>query len=357
MQHIYLELEKLLFVAVLGSSLTNPAMAQTTVNLEGVFDTFIGSMQSSGDVAHTTKVDSGGMATSWIALKGSENLGGGMQANFVVATYFRPDTGEAGRFPGDPMFSRAANVGLFGRFGSVSLGRGTAPNTFAILRFNPFGNSPAFSPLALHLNVPLFNASRWTNSLAGDNGWSNQIKYTTPTMGDLSVNLHYQFGEAASSNKRNVGAALLYMGSPLSLTAFIHRVEVNNPLDMPIGFVKSVESLRATRQTAWFIGASYNFKRAKLFATYDQTAHDIDLHDTTYSISVTVPAGKDEFMATHVQTRRGGTGISDRRRETTSIGYSYKPSKRNDLYLVVMYDKISTFESGSSIGAGIRHSF
>lgn len=357
MRHIYFGTAKFLFAIVLSSFLIKPATVQATVTVEGVIDTFVGSMRSSGDVTRTVRIDASGMTTSWIGFKGSEDLGSGMQANFSLASYFRPNIGAVGRFPGDTLFSRAANVGLSGRFGAVSLGRASAPNTFPILRFNPFGNAPTFSPLALHLNIPLLNASRWINSLAGDTGWSNQIRYTTPNVNNLTVNLHYQFGEAASNNKNNVGADLLYMGRPLSLTAFFHRVEVNNPIDMPVGFVKSVAGRRAVRQTAWFIGASYDFKYAKLFGTYDQTAHDIDLHDKTRSIGVTIPVRKDEFKAAWAQTRRGGKGIPDRHRDTMTIGYSYRPSKRTSLYIAAMYDKISTFESGSSIAAGIQHGF
>ena len=357
MRRIYLEPAILLIAAALSNVPGKSAMAQTAVTVEGVIDTFIGSMRSSGDAARTPKLDGSGMTTSWAGFRGSEDMGNGLKANFALAAYFRPDSGDAGRFPGDPLFSRAANVGISGSFGAVSLGRGQAPNTLSILRFNPFGNAPTFSPLAMHLNIPLLNASRWGNSLAGDTGWSNQIKYSTPTVNDLTVSLHYQFGEAAGSNKGNIGADLLYMGSPLSLTAFFHRVEVNNPLELPSGIVKSASGLNATRQTAWFIGASYDFKSAKLFATYDRTAHDIDLHDKTHSIGVTVPAGKDELLAAWAQTRRNGTGIADQQRDTVSLGYLHKPSKRTSLYLVVMRDKISTFASGNSIAAGIQHRF
>lgn len=357
MRRVFMKPASLLCAAVLSNLLSDVAMAQTTVTIEGVIDTFVGSMRSSGDVARTRKVDGSGMATSWIGFKGSEELGNGLQANFALAAFFRPDSGESGRFPGDTLFSRAANVGLSGRFGAVSLGRGQAPNTLPILRFNPFGNAPTFSPLALHLTTPLLNASRWGSSLAGDTGWSNQIKYTTPTVKDVTVNLHYQFGEVAGSNKGNVGIDVLYMGTPLALTAFVHQVEVNNPLDLPGGAVKSVSGLRAMRQTAWFVGASYDFKSVKLFATYDQTAHDIDLHDKTHSISITAPAGKDEFMAAWAQTRRDGAGIPDQQRDTVSLGYWHKPSKRTNFYLVVMHDKISSFERGRSLAAGVLHRF
>ncbi len=346
-----------MLAASMGSSLVAPAIANAAVKFEGVIDIFAGSVRSSGDAAHATKVGSSGMATSWIGLRGSEDLGRGTQANFAAATYFRPSTGEVGRFPGDPTYSRAANIGLSGAFGTLSLGRGLAPNTQPISRFNPFGNSPTFSPLALHLNVPLLNASGWINSLAGDTGWSNQIRYTTPSANGLTVGLHYQFGEAASNNKSNIGANLLYLGNPFSLSAFVQRVEVNNPLDTTGGVVKSIAGLNASRQTAWFIGTSYDFKRIKLFATYDRTAHDIDLHDRTCSVGVAIPADRGEFMAAWAQTRRGGSGISSRQRDTTSLGYTRNLSKRVELYMVVTFDKVSAFASGSSIGAGIQHSF
>ena len=348
---------KWLFTAALSNVLGSAALAQTTVTIEGVLDAFIGSVRNSGDAGRRVKLDSSGMTTSWIGFKGSEDLGSGLQANFALAGWIRPDTGESGRFPGDPLFSRAANVGLTGPFGAISLGRGQAPSTLPILRFNPFGNAPTFSPLAAHLNIPVLNATQWGNSLAGDTGWSNQIKYTTPTINDVTVNLHYQFGEAAGSNKGNVGANLLYMGNPLALTAVFQQVEVNNPVDVPGGAVKSVSGLRALRQTAWFIGASYDFKSAKLFGTYDQTAHDIALHDKTHSVGVTVPKGRNEILAAWAQTRRDGAGIPDQRRDTVSLGLVHKPSKRTNLYVVLMRDKITAFDSGSSVAAGIQHRF
>jgi predicted porin len=358
--------KNLLLLAAFGAAFAVPAFAQTNVTVSGLVDTYAGTMKNAGDTGRQAVVNSGGMTTSWFGFRGTEDLGGGLKANFALTSFFRADAGQFGRFPGnETLFSRDAHVGLSGNFGSVSLGRDLAPNFLPTILFNPFGDSFTFSPLIMHSDVPLFNASGWTNSLAGDTGWSNEILYTTPNFGGLSANVHYQFGEVAGdSGKKNVGVNLLYFGGPLALTAFYHNVKVNNPLNTPVGNVQPGGNLPlasgvfAARQTAWMVGGSYDFSVAKLFATYGQTSHDIDLEDKTAQLGLTVPFGKGKVLASWAQTRRSGVAIgADQKRNTTSVGYGYDLSKRTDLYAIVMNDRITSQTSGNSLGLGIRHRF
>lgn len=350
---------KLLLPAAIAAAFASPAQAQSSVTIGGLVDTYVGSMRMAGDSASTMKLDSNGMTTSWFGFTGTEDLGGGLKANFKLTGFFRPDSGSSGRFPGnETMFSRDASVGLSGDFGAVALGRNLAPNFLPTVLFNPFGDSFGFSPLVLHMNVPLFNATGWSSSLAGDTGWSNQIRYTTPSFSGLSANVHYQFGEAAGeTGKNNIGVNALYFNGPLALTAFYHRVKVNNPLDTPVGTVKSFGGINANQQKAWFIGGSYDLKVTKLYATYDKTSHETDLSDKTLSLGADVPLGQGKFMLAWAQTKRTGGGFADTKRDTASIGYDYNLSKRTDLYVIAMSDKIKSFDSGSSFGAGIRHRF
>jgi predicted porin len=308
-------------------------------------------------------VNSGGLTTSWIGFKGSEDLGNGLKANFLLTSFLQTDTGVQGRFPGDTLFSRDANVGLSGNFGALTLGRELAPQFLPTILFNPFGDSYQFSPLLQHLNVPVLNAdfsTRWANTMASDTGWSNSIRYVTPSFGGLTANLHYQFGEVAGDNgKNNVGMNLLYFNGPLSLTAFYHRVKVNNPLAAPVGIVQvSPTGVNAARQTAWYLGGAYDLKVAKLFATYDRTKHDIDQEDKTWSLGTSVPAGNGKILAAWAQTKRTGAAVgADQKRDTASVGYDYDLSKRTDLYAILMSDKIRSLDRGNSFGVGIRHRF
>lgn len=342
-----------------------PAFAQSSLTFSGLVDAYAGSMRNAGDARSRSVVNSGGMTTSWFGFKGSEDLGGGLKANFQLTSFFQADSGVQGRFPGDTMWSRDANVGLSGGFGALSFGRELAPHFLPTILFNPFGDSYTFAPLILQADVPLFNASGWTNSVAGDTGWSNSIRYTTPNFGGLTANLHYQFGEVAGNNGRNnIGINALYFNGPLALTAFYHNVEINNPLNAPAGNVQPAGNIPlasgqfAARQTAWMVGGSYDLQMAKLFVTYGATSHDIDLDDKTVSLGATVPFGAGKVLASWAQTQREGVAIgADQKRNTAAVGYDYDLSKRTDLYAVYMNDRITSQSNGNSFGVGIRHRF
>lgn len=353
-----LKLTHLLMAAALGSAIAGPAMAQSNVTINGVVDNYIGKVQTSGTKS-TTGVNSGGMTTSWIGFKGTEDLGNGLKANFLLTSFLQTDTGVQGRFPGDTLFSRDANVGLSGGFGAVSVGRELAPQFLPTILFNPFGDSYAFSPLLQQMNVPNFEAG-WASAATGDTGWSNSIRYTTPSLNGLTGNLHYQFGERAGDNgKNNIGGNVLYFNGPLALTAFYHKVEINNPTDVPQNVVQTAPGGQtAAEQKAWMLGGSYDIKALKVFVTYGQTDHDIDLKDKVGSVGVSVPLGSGKVLASYAETKRSGATVgSDLKRNTASLGYDYDLSKRTDLYAIYMSDKITDLNRGNSFGAGIRHRF
>lgn len=361
-------------IGVLACMMAAGAMAQTNVTLSGTVDMFAGSMKNSGDADRRAVVGSGGMTTSWFGFKGSEDLGSGLKAEFALTSFFRGDTGESGRFGGDNLFSRDANVGISGGFGKIQLGRAIAPSFLPTILFNPFGDSFTFSPLVLHAYVPSgpFGARTWASSNAADSGWSNQIIYSTPSFGGLKANLHYQFGEAAGDNGvNNVGVNLLYFNGPLGLSAFYHNAEASNPnsgnpiLDptAPTPAAPSLINYRSVnKQKAFFVGGSYDFKVAKLFATYQVNDNDTptgaDMKDKTFSVGASAPLGQGAVLFDYARTERDGSLVgADLKRDTVSVGYDYSLSKRTDLYTVLMSDKITGASRAASFGAGIRHRF
>ncbi len=335
----------------LGSALlcATGVHAQSSVQLMGLTDVFVGSMKNAGDAGSRSVVDSGGMTTSWFGFKGTEDLGGGLKANFALTSFIKVDNGSQGRFANDTFFSRDANVGLSGSFGSVTLGRGLSPNFVPSVVANPMGDSFNFSPLILHMNVPLFNGTGWGSTTPSDTGWSNEIIYSTPDMGGLKANVHYQFGEIAGNNgKKNIGVNAFYFNGPITLTGFYERDQISNPA-VPNAYL-------GTTKTDWMLGGAYDFAIVKAFASYGQAkADNTDNKAKTTQLGVSVPTGAaGKVLASYAQTKMTTTDIS---RKTFTVGYDYFLSKRTDVYVMAMADRITHQTNGSSFGLGIRHRF
>lgn len=51
------------------------------------------------------------------------------------------------------------------------------------------------------------------------------------------------------------------------------------------------------------------------------------------------------------------TPDSGARRNTLSLGYDHNLSKRTDVYLVGMRDKVENLSTGLSVSVGVRHRF
>ena len=339
------------------------AQAQSNVQLSGLVDVYAGSLRMAGDAERTSTVGSGGMTTSWFGFTGTEDLGNGLKAGFKLTGFMRADTGAPGRFNGDPFFSRDASVSLSGGFGTVALGRDMAPNFLPTILSNPFGDSFTVSPLVLHANMA---TSAWgfaNLTTPADTGWSNQIRYTTPSFGGLTANLHYQFGEQSASgqrSKKNIGLNVLYGNGPLNLMGFYERAQVNNP----------VGSALIPTTTDWMVGGNYDFRVVKLYATYGQSKSKDNLaapgwtpgKNKTFSLGLDFPvtgtAGTFKAAAAHTKAEPNGSAFNGKR-TTYTLGYDHFLSKRTDVYGAVMHDKIKWAESksGTSVVVGIRHRF
>lgn len=354
------------FIAVAAAlACSGAAYAQSNVQLTGLVDMYVGSMKAPGG-ERAGAVGSGGLTTSWWGLKGTEDLGNGLKADFNLTAFFRADTGTPGRYDlafGESFFARDANVGLSGSFGRVGLGRGMAPNFLPTILSNPFGDSFVISPLVLHANMPVSSAGWFNTTTPSDTGWSNQVTYSTPSIGGVKANLHYQFGEQSAPGqrgKKNVGLNVMYGNGPLNLVGFYERAQVDNPAG---------SSLIPTTSN-WMVGGNYDFSVVKLYATYGQSKSKADLavpgwtpgKNTTYSLGLDAPVsgttGTFKAAAAHTKAEPAGSSFSAKR-TTYTLGYDHFLSKRTDVYGAVMYDRVKWTESksGTSVAVGIRHRF
>jgi predicted porin len=341
------------------------AHAQSTANLYGVVDISVGSIQYSGttgstDNRHITKVDSNQMVTSYIGFKGTEDLGDGLKAGFVLETFLRPDTGASGRNDttatanADVFWARAANVYLQGGFGKLTLGRQANLLFAQVAAYNPFGGGFGLSP-AVRLTF-----GKWGND-KGDSGWSNAVTYTSPTMAGVTLTASGEAGEKTDgSESSSYALAANYVAGPLAVGGAWQTVRsAESPkLDLKAG----------QRQTFGLANASYDFGFAKFFAEYGKFANHgfattSRINTTLFQLGASVPVtANSKVLASFGQSKEtpveGGTTAKTLHNIGT-VAYDYLLSKRTDVYAAYMLDneKAKGFHQGQSYVLGLRHAF
>jgi predicted porin len=336
---------------VLACALTTAVLCGTTVEVQaadgvqlyGLVGSYIGSIKRSDSVDRITQVGSGGLTTSWWGIKGTESLGNGVNAVFMLEQFFQPDTGGAGRSTADPTgFSRNGWVGLSGAFGQLTIGRHTSPYYVSMQQVNPFGSSVVFSPLVVQSYVAAFS-----NTVIGDTVWSNAIQYVAPTVNGFSTTVIYAPGEVAGSDKVN-NAGIHFRYNLGKLTAVFSAQRVRTAAIAP-----------STGQEAYLAGANYDAGFAKFYASAQMTENaDTNVSSKTWQLGESIPVtATGSILASIARTTVDNPKLSVGAHTTAGLGYDYFLSKRTDVYATYLYDHIVDKVKGNSYALGIRHTF
>lgn len=341
-------------LAIAAATFAPPAMAQS-VTLSGMIDAEINTQTLAATGQRVTSINgpavgpNGGLQTSYWQMAGEEDLGGGTKASFALGSFFRPQTGEVGRFAGDDLFTRDANVSLGGDFGKLTMGRQINPQFLSMLIFNPFADSFGFSPIIQQTYYAFSAGNVWS----ADTGYSNAISYTTPNAGGLSATLLYSLS-GQSGESGSFSGNVLYFHGPFAATFAYESSNVadsgaNNTYTLgggyPVGTTEKIAQL----------GASYDFTPVKLFAQYFNNKIDptgsVETSYNTYQVGATITAGQGRVLVSYAHTN-----IVDHK--TFSVAYDYDMSKRTDLYVAYMNDDAAAYaDTISSFSIGMRHRF
>lgn len=342
--------KSLIALAVLASS--GAAMAQSSVTVYGVADVFVGSQKVS--TVRQGVVNSGGLNGSRWGLKGSEDLGAGMKAVFVLESGFDVSTGASQQAtvsqPGGLLFGRQAYVGVTGdNFGSVSLGRHYgAYETVRSGFLSAQGNSPAFDATNGAGSTGIAGMGAWVGYQPRTN---NSIRYATPNISGFQAAMVYGFGEdktaaAGSSATKSGSLSLTYANGPIAV-AFVHQDD------------QATGTMFHTKNTA--IGGNYDFGVAKAFVAYNRANQDTSLSTSVksneLSIGTRVPMGATTLVAQFAQSKTTGQTINTKN-QSLGLSAEYTLSKRTTAY--AGFNKTNLKDSTTKndvFGLGVRHSF
>lgn len=349
--------------AVLALVSTTSALAQSSVTLYGVVDaavTYTTKQTATGGAR--TGIDAGQLATSRWGMRGSEDLGGGLKANFVLEGTLINDTGAtglgfggnttvAGAAVGNPggssnsLFDRGATVGLSGGFGAVTLGRQNILGVDSIGMADPIGLSqPAINPNVAFsaLNAGALYSTFGTNDGGAALRQNNSIRYVTPVMSGFGAALMHGFGEQPGNSSANT-----YSG----ISGFF----TDGKSGVALAYGKFNNRTDNSKLTLWGGGAKYAVTSGlTLKVTYAQNEVD-----TTNRKIAVIGAGVD-FMVMPALTLTAAVYNSKRSGDVNGkanqyVGLAkYALSKRTNLYTILTHAKAgSTAAADVGMGAGL----
>lgn len=303
---------------------------------------------------------SDGVYSSRLGVRGTEELGAGLKANFHLEGALSPDTG-LGASAGGFNFQRRSVVGLEGAFGSVVAGRDYTPLFGVSGVVDPFGTNGVGSSYNLLNNVIVAapttstaTASTFRTGLAaaatGANAaaatfttttWAdpsairmnNAIGYTSPSFSGFIVAAMYSFGNENANLARDAGTGasvrLTYAQGPLVISLANQMVKGGiTGTAAPTVIIPNDDQ----KWTTNFLGASYDFGILKLSAGYktDKLSGDAELGGRLKGgiVGVTAPVGPVVLRASYIERRLGDDKIGTQ----GAIGVSYDLSKRTAVY-------------------------
>ena len=331
-------MKKLHCVLALAAAVSGLAHAQSSLTVYGIVD--VGVEREYGHLGPTvTRLDSGVQSGSRLGFKGSEDLGTGMKALFVLETGLQVTTG--GFAQGGLPFARQSYVGLSGNFGTLTLGRQIQSQFVALDAVDPFSTGLAGNATNLFL-YPLGNRN------------NNTVMYASPDINGFSGEVQYGFGGVAGNlvANRQVGGALGFL---------------RGPIQVKLSYEKDTNQLNFNSTKYTQLVGGYDFGVAQLGLAYRKDKDDIGLDANNTLVGVTVPFGASTVMASYIR-RKDRTSLGHDANQI-GIGYTYALSKRTNLYssYARINENVGTdFKVGNATGGGsndrafnvgIRHRF
>lgn len=404
--------KSLLALAVLGA-FAGAAQAQSSVTIYGIVDTgvtYVSKAQTAAGGTNTGSkfaMNSGVIQGSRIGFKGTEDLGGGLNAVFNLETGFTNDNGGlqgSDAVTGSNLFRRKSVVGLNGGFGTVLLGRQT-----------DYSDTISAYTAVADFGGVIQNSGSNLNRLQGVRT-NNSITFTTNNLSGFTGNLLYGFGETAgkTSAGQAFGVAGKYDNGPLGLGInYYQSKQGSTPSDtyliqgVPPAATASAAATAAyaaaaaanaanagnTAVKVLNLVASYQFGPARVYGNWSRVKQDLNTAGVTgittanrltnatlnasnkadmYELGTAYALSPALKLLASVQYTTASFDGTDGKGKLTQInlGTDYWLSKRTDLYAFlsnlrakdmknpgITGDTTGNDASQTALTVGIRHKF
>jgi predicted porin len=326
------------------------AFAQSSVGIKGTFDpSFRNQVTTYGDgaVRSTSGLANNVQGTSQVTFFGTEDIGGGLKANFLLENDFDATTDAKSNW-GNATNGGETYVGLAGGFGDIKLGAPNSPSLDVSAR-TPFGTKIGSG----------FGTAQGLSHVREN----NQFVYSTPEFAGLTL-------KVASASKTTTGAAANLGTAATAATSKsdIGLTYANGPLKAVLANYSQAGVHKQTHgYVAYTMGnltATYGFgkdERVSAVAAASTTAARAAGKSSNYNVAVAYAMGATTLMATTGKLDDKTTDNWDIK--MTAVGAKYDLSKRTSVY--ARYAKQTYDNSTNALIAkeqkttavGIQHNF
>lgn len=325
-------MKKSLF-AITTAAFASAAAAQSTVTLFGVVDIDIAHFSQNG--VSKTMMSHSGDVPSHLGFRGTEDLGGGLSANFWLAGGMQPDEGGAKPFD----FSFRSTVSLAGSFGEIRLGRDYPAGALNQGVFDPFRNMGPASGANLTLPVlpPVLGTGlNPTTSIRVSNAVQYLWGYAPNAMAFVGNGFYGSAMYAFPENVTDKPAIARYAAVRTGYAAGPWNVAVGYADSKgPFGTVGPAFGTVTTFKES-NLGASYVLGNVKLMGHIG--ANDSDKPNTRYThwaVGAEITIGAGYIPISYIAVKQNNAAESSANQ--IGVGYVYFLSKRTSLYTSVAH--------------------
>jgi predicted porin len=283
--------------------------------------------------------------SSYLGVRGTEDLGGGLKAFFQLETAFKPDQN-------DTVFAaRNSGVGLESGWGRILLGRWDTPYKVATTAVDPYGDLTISGITGVLNDGGNFNRRD-----------QNVVQYWSPTWGGFAFRLMTTAneGKTATLNPRDNGANVTFTrGSVYAFIAWEEHKDVSVTLFTEEGVAG---------------GGNFTIGPVKLGAQYQEYKKTAFSKQKAWMGNLVWTIGNHQIIYQYMQSKdgRSSTAAVEPECDSNSIGYQYNFSRRT--FFIASYVKVDNNDVAScnfganrltaaagqdpqGVFAGIRHVF
>ena len=299
-------------IATVAALAAGSAFAQGTTEIYGRINLTVESQKLNG------QTDKGMFDnSSRIGIRGTEDLGGGLKAGYVIEHGFNADTGAAA----GAMWGRESTVSLGGSFGTVRLGNMPASE----------GYFATADYVSMHNHDTGSSADALYGFVAIAGTLNSAIAYTSPTVNGLRFDLQYGLKENVKPD------------APLSMAVNYDA----GAMHLGLGYEEYDGQKSTALRGLWEMGAF------TVGGYYERGSGTVSYNN--FRIAGMYTMGASEFHL-NLGKRSGENGLADG--DQFTVAYNYNLSKRTRVH--VFYTNLDLANGAvdfSSYGVGLRHNF